>query len=130
MYDGLVEALRLCAKYGKAEDALENAGQAADAIETLCEIVATAHGELANVIQSYEESKPRWIPVEERFPDDGVYVLVRYKSNDMAVACVFDRDENFFFWRAQTDDGWCADCDTEPTHWMPLPEPPTEVNEA
>lgn len=35
MYEELVEALRLCAKYGKAEDALANAQQAADAIEEL-----------------------------------------------------------------------------------------------
>ena len=65
-----------------------------------------------------------WIPVEERLPKTGEYVLVRFKNNDMAVACIFERDENFTFWRAQTDEGWCADCDTEPTHWMPLPEPP------
>ena len=35
MYDELIEALRLCVKYGKAQDALENAEQAADAIEEL-----------------------------------------------------------------------------------------------
>ena len=35
MYDELVKALRLCVKYGKAQDALENAEQAADAIEEL-----------------------------------------------------------------------------------------------
>lgn len=35
MYETLVEALRLCAKYGKTEDALANAEQAADAIEEL-----------------------------------------------------------------------------------------------
>lgn len=35
MYDELIDALRLCVKYGKAEDVLENAKQAADAIEEL-----------------------------------------------------------------------------------------------
>lgn len=35
MYEELIEALRLCVKYGKAEDALANASQAADAIEEL-----------------------------------------------------------------------------------------------
>ena len=80
--------------------------QAADAIEDL--------------------SKPKWISVEERLPERDKYVLVRYANNDMAVACVFGGDEHMTFWRAMTDEGWCADCDTEPTHWMPLPEPPKE----
>lgn len=35
MYEHLVEALQLCVKYHKAEDALANAEQAAKAIETL-----------------------------------------------------------------------------------------------
>jgi hypothetical protein len=35
MYHELVEALRLCVRYGKAEDALANAKQAADVIEKL-----------------------------------------------------------------------------------------------
>ena len=35
MYDDLVEALRLCVKYGRAEDALANAQKAADAIVEL-----------------------------------------------------------------------------------------------
>lgn len=65
-----------------------------------------------------------WIPVTERLPEEGEYVLVRFNNNEMAVACLFGRDENFTFWRAQVDMGWCTDCDTEPSHWMPLPEPP------
>ena len=34
-YDNLIDALRLCVKYGMAENALQNAGIAADAIEDL-----------------------------------------------------------------------------------------------
>jgi len=67
-----------------------------------------------------------WIPVTERLPEQGKYVLVRYKSNDMAVACVFDFDENMAFGRAMADEAYASDCDFEPTHWMPLPEPPKE----
>ena len=68
----------------------------------------------------------KWIPVTERLPEKMQYVLVRYQNNDMAVASWFGGDEHIRFWRAMTDEGWCADCDTEPTHWMPLPEPPKE----
>lgn len=70
--------------------------------------------------------RDRWISVEERLPEKEEYVLIRFRNNDMSVACVFDRWSGYTFWRAQTDEGWCADCDTEPTHWMPLPEPPKE----
>lgn len=73
-----------------------------------------------------ELNKQKWIPVTERLPEKGKYVLVRYKNNDMTVACWFDGDEDILFWRAMTDEGWCADCDTDPTHWMPLPAPPKE----
>ena len=68
----------------------------------------------------------KWIPVTERLPEKMQYVLVRYQNNDMAVASWFGGDEHIRFWRAMTDEGWCADCDTEPTHWMPLPQPPEE----
>ena len=101
MYDELVKKIRHCAtdpmhclscgevKDGRCFKRLMT--QAADAIEEL--------------------SKLHWISVEERLPELGKYVLVRFASNDMAVACYFNRDEGMIFWRAMTDDGWCADCD-------------------
>lgn len=111
MYEELVNrlnkrAVNLKEKFSRNAELLSELMQAANAIEEL--------------------SKPHWIPVTERLPEDGVYVLGRYKNNEMAVVSVLDHDEDFTFWRAQTDEGWEADCDTEPTHWMPLPEPPKE----
>ncbi len=100
---------------------------AADAIEELIPFkkqVEKGMGLLDKAEELLNALKPRWIPVTETLPEDGVYVLGRYKNNEMAVVCVFDHDEDITFWRAQTDEGWEADCDTEPTHWMPLPEPP------
>ena len=73
--------------------------------------------------------RERWIPVAERLPEKHMYVLVRYANNDMAVACWFDGDGDILFWRAMTDEGWCSDCDANPTHWMPLPKPPEEEYE-
>lgn len=110
MYDELVAMLRK--KYDKAPMVME----AADAIEEL----------KRRLEQALYMPLPRWIPVTERLPEKKKYVLVRYKNNDMAVACWFDGDEDILFWRAMIDEGWRADCDTEPTHWMPLPEPPKE----
>ena len=68
--------------------------------------------------------KPNWISVEEALPKPYNYVLVRFPNDDMAVACVFDQDEDFVFWQAQTDMGWESEMDFSPTHWMKLPEPP------
>ena len=65
----------------------------------------------------------KWISVEERLPKKQTDVLMLFENN-MAVGYWFDGDEVVTFWRVYTDDGWCTDCDCEPTHWMPLPEPP------
>ena len=94
--------------------------QAADAIEELSRELDSVN----ELVTALDGAIPRWIPVTEWLPKTGEYVLVRFKNNDMAVACIFERDENFTFWRAMTDEEWCVDCDTEPSHWMPLPEPP------
>ena len=124
MYDELVKALRNNADhYGfEGENGLVHLlTNAADAIEN----ASKAYQMMAEAYEA-EVTKQGWIPVTERLPEDGVYVLARYKNNDMVVACVFEHDECLDFWRAMTDEGWCADCDTEPTHWMQLPEPPKE----
>ena len=68
------------------------------------------------VVMALDELLPRWIPVEERLPDDGVRVMA------------WDRREQS--WRiAYIDSIWHMvgfDDDTPicVSHWMPLPEPP------
>ena len=137
MYNDLVKRLRDAAKMSEALAVLlpHSEGNAvaklhrdaADAIETMCEMVATAHGELANVIQSYEESKPRWIPVTERFPEKTNHYLVYIECKcdgifmsawvQVAWFC-----EKFYWEHVQGDDVFKETV----THWMPLPEPPKE----
>ena len=68
----------------------------------------------------------QWISVKDRLPKKGQYVLCVFETGYMVVACIYEKDEDVVFWRAQTDDGWECDMDSEPTHWMPLPEPPKE----
>ena len=61
-----------------------------------------------------EHYPPRWIPVEERLPEEEM-VLVWSNSNGLHLAYL----DSFRQWR---------DADHNPgkkiTHWMPLPEPP------
>ena len=57
----------------------------------------------------------RWIPVSERLPEYGQEVLV-YTGNILKPVVMA-----FTFWRKDYDT-WLR-----VTHWMPLPEPPKEV---
>lgn len=68
--------------------------------------------------------KPQWISCKKKLPEIDRLVLIRWPNDDMAVACLFDTDEDLTLWRAMTDEGWTCDCETEPTHWMELPAPP------
>ena len=59
----------------------------------------------------------RWIPVEERLPDQCMDVLVCY------------RDKHILMGTARCDDWIEEDFDDGViTHWMPLPEPPEVEN--
>ncbi len=67
----------------------------------------------------------RWIPVSERLPEpssseyeDGVRVLAWSQGNGI--------DPAWFYRDSESGDRWSWDSTTEPTHWMPLPEPPTQ----
>ena len=77
--------------------------------------------------ESAELLERRWIPVEERLPENGVPVLINYIANDDGKyhpdGTAVWTDYGCFWW-----EGSLEDCDTEVavpiTHWMPLPEPP------
>ena len=61
---------------------------------------------------------PQWIPVSERLPEDGKIVLVwHYSEVKTAWLNHFTNGVAYF---VQKDTGYTC----EPTHWMPLPEPP------
>ena len=64
------------------------------------------------------ETELKWIPVTERLPEV-------WKD-----ALVYRADGNFSIEFRCLSDGWSFDNDImeEVTHWMPLPEPPKEIN--
>ena len=80
-----------------------------------------------------EVQQMRWIPVEERLPEENVtvlafnadphaekYVLTRYRTVVYLGCywCQFDQEY----------DSWCASC-WKVTHWMPLPPSPPAKGE-
>lgn len=57
------------------------------------------------------EAQQRWIPVEERLPEDSDWVLGLYNGYRVTSPIYYD-----------VEYGWA--CGETPDHWMPLPEPP------
>jgi hypothetical protein len=104
----------------QAADAIEELSKLANAIPHVCECCVGCELEKKNggcdhafVLSPKRAmiylSKPRWVPVTERLPDDGVYVLA-YSADDDYM-CVEARHKFAAF---------------QITHWMPLPTPPKE----
>lgn len=75
---------------------------------------------LEEQISQLESRVPHWIPVEERLPEECLYVIVylRGGSNDKDIWHI---DADYFEdgeWHRYPGNGYY-----KPTHWMPLPEP-------
>jgi hypothetical protein len=103
MYEDLIKRLHrqaayLPEKFSKNAELLDVLMKAADAIEELS-------GRDTNV--------PRWIPVEERLPEDDGFTLIFTEHGNPGV-CYFTCG----WWGGYDKDGI--------TNWMPLPEPPKE----
>lgn len=67
---------------------------------------------------------PRWIPVTDRLPDREEDVLMMFETGIITGGFICDSDT----WCAYADGEYYTDCTSNPTHWMPLPEPPKEDN--
>ena len=94
-----------------------------------CEECATASDcnpmqkDLQGYIQQLEAQVPRWIPVEERLPEENAEVLC---------CCKMQKGDVYYTLGVNYRNGWSfdndpyAEHDQTVTHWMPLPEPPKE----
>jgi hypothetical protein len=68
----------------------------------------------------------QWIPVSEKLPEDDEYVLLYFPSWRQVCGYLrYNLDEPC--WCLYAEDGWPMPCNSVPTHWMPLPEPPKGV---
>ena len=60
-----------------------------------------------------------WISVKDRLPETNEDVLLCFLGSESMV--VGGRYEDGSGWYSNTDAEFYTDCDTPPTHWMPLP---------
>lgn len=69
--------------------------------------------------KGFRDGTPKWIPVEEDQPVDGAVVLVYGKRGGIYTAEFMRNGGHYWFHKLNSKNHHC-----EPTHWMPLPEPP------
>lgn len=82
-------------------------------------------------LESTNQFKPKWIPVSERLPEKNVEVLVWRQYWDIPIQAYINVKGEWLASRETRDwmiDGYVnnAQLSESPTHWMPLPEKPTE----
>lgn len=116
MYETLIAALRKVDEYDSGYAKLMY--DAADAIEVLSKM----------------EKATRWIPVTERLPDIGTYIVagkMKYSFEENYEH--FVDVASYGFWDDGKEESWLTFNDWyegqqeyEITHWMLLPEPPKE----
>ena len=142
MYEDLINKLRelphlLFVQLGEHKDAVY---QAADAIEELDMKLHGANAAIAGMQREIERmvidsanSKPQWIPVTERLPEDEESVLVVRKFLGIEGQVPPSTYTEIAY---KIGDRWVADSDeykvsiimhTDPLYWMPIPEPPKEA---
>ena len=118
-YEELVKRLRDYSAARKGEIA-ELTAEAADAIEELANWWSMAKT-LGDMVM------PKWISVAERLPKYGTPVLA-YGSRGGIFVAKYERAraewDIDYWWKLNSSIHVC-----NPTHWMPLPEPPKEETE-
>lgn len=99
--------------------------EAADALEQL---------QAENDRLKEEVQQMRWVPVEERFPEDRlpagrkqITVMVATKAGKVTIASrVFEPEREYYGKKYPARWVWSRWLNHYVTHWMPLPSPPKE----
>ena len=73
-----------------------------------------------------EQEERRWIPVTERLPEIGRKCLI---ANREIVVRGWLRPDGVWKTGVSSDEIWSKFSLYQPTHWMPLPEPPKGVKD-
>jgi len=115
IYDNpeLVGGVRTMDDYISREALKTKIRAAFPSLEDRCRI-----NEIVNSLPAADAKPVRWIPVEERLPENEQDTLCCFDDGFMATATYMDEYKDWELWQ---DAG-------NVTHWMPLPEPPKEEN--
>ena len=105
----------------------------ANAAAAIEELQAEIRESMQKCAECSKWNEPHWVSVEDELPDNKMWVLVWHTGYQTAKKAKFIRDvaPEFIFdggggaWQL---DGW-SDNEGHVTHWMPLPEPPQEVQD-
>ena len=118
MYEELVKRLR--SHNGWALN--KTLDEAADAIES----TNKAYQMISEAYEA-EVTKQNWIPVTERLPKDGEFVLVCNDDKHMMIAKYETETYEWYYKYMNYDfDIWDNEEQGPVCYWMPLPEPPKE----
>ena len=117
MYDELTGNLRAQATHFSVHDETSLLLlKAADAIEDLSKTL----DEEVEINTALECNMPVWIPVTERLPEEEEVVLV-FGGASVYTAKRHNKYGELMWWKLNSRWHYC-----NPTHWMPLPEPPKD----
>ena len=95
-----------------------------DAVKAIRDYATECKAYCRSLVAFAKSVEPRWIPVEERLPEEGVRVLV---CNIYGGSLPNQGDTGYVVDNGVIEDEeWCIPDDPffHVTHWMPLPEPP------
>ena len=126
----LIKALKEDAEWAHANE-WETPITLGDHLDAAADALEAAEKRIAEI-----EAAQRWIPVEERLPDDvGSYLVYYHEWSNGDFLPKYD-DYRIRVMRFMNNGKWCmpvctdkrceVDTNREVTHWQPLPQPPKE----
>ena len=100
----------------------EDTGCNPDDVERLNDFTQNEAVKLVQKLNA-EEKKHRWIPVEERLPELGEYVLISFSNFSVPAIGRYDEDEEGGAWFIGDETESLVSQDMFVNAWMSLPEP-------
>lgn len=109
--------------------AYEDTGLSPEEVERLNDFEQTQAGHLLKELNA-EQNKHRWIPVEERLPEDSNYILLSFANFSMTMLGRYEEDQEggAFYLGDDIDHDTYISRNLIVNAWQPLPEPYKEDN--
>lgn len=100
----------------------ENTGLSPEEVERVNDFSESQVARLMKELQN-EREKYRWIPVTERLPEFGEYVMISFSNFSLPIIGRCDRDEEGIMWFAGDELESLVSHNLFVNAWQPLPEP-------